>query len=76
MRERIYTASVTFLLPEEHGFPTVAQVRQGIRWWAEEWSYADRGSGKVISAYAQRRPDLERRSKKMRRVKRPTIVRA
>ncbi len=67
MKERIYTASVTFKLREESGrFPTLREVEAGIRQWAADWSYEDVGAGKVqhvLYAHAQRRPDLETRKR-------------
>ncbi len=66
MKQRIYTATVTFSVweAEDRKFPTVRDVESGVRTWAADWSYADQKMGRVLAAHAQRRPDLEARSKK------------
>ncbi len=67
MRQRIYTATVTFSVWGEAGkFPSVRDVESGIRTWAADWSYADQKMGRVLAADAQRRPDLEARTKRPR----------
>jgi hypothetical protein len=68
MKRRVYSVYVTFSMPEEAGkFPSLRDVTAGVKMWAEDWSYAEMGRGKVFSAHSERRLDLEARLPKQKR---------